>query len=184
MTVLITLTLAGSDVGPFDLYSDADAYATPFETNVSRASLVAGYTSALVTDGSTEILARSTGVCSRDLFMPIEGAPTTTTTTTTGTPTTTTTTTTTSPSELPTISDFGYTDVVGSECFGNPGSYETIRTYYADFVAAATVAGQVDMYFETNGQTVYFSIGSTGVTYDQTCGCINPCENITSATVV
>ena len=74
MTVLITLTLAGSDVGPFDLYSDADAYATPFETNVSRASLVAGYTSALVTDGSTEILARSTGCLLYTSPSPRDGA--------------------------------------------------------------------------------------------------------------
>lgn len=180
MTVLITLTLAGTDVGPFDLYSDADAYTTPFETGISRATLIAGYTSTLVPDFSTEVLARSTGVCSRDLYMPISGAPTTTTTTTS----TTSTTTTTPPSNLPVILNFGYTDLVGAECFGNPGNYETSRTYYADFVSAATVSGQVDMYFETNGQTVYFNPGDTGVTYTQSCGCINTCENITSATVV
>ncbi len=93
MTVLITLTLAGSDVGPFDLYSDLDGYTTPFETGVSRAALIAGYTSTLVPDGSGEVLAQSTGACIRDLYMPIEGAPTTTTTSTSSTSTTSTTTT-------------------------------------------------------------------------------------------
>jgi hypothetical protein len=93
MTVLITLTLAGTDVGPFDLYSDADGYITPFETGVSRSALVAGYTSTLVPEGSTQVLAQSTGVCVRDLYMSIEGAPTTTTSTTSSSSTTTTTTT-------------------------------------------------------------------------------------------
>jgi hypothetical protein len=92
MTVLITLTLAGTDVGPFDLYSDADGYTTPFELGVSRAALVAGYTSTIVPEGSTQVLAQSTGVCVRDLYMSIEGAPTTTTTSSTTSTTSTTTT--------------------------------------------------------------------------------------------
>jgi hypothetical protein len=45
MTVLLTLTTAGTDSGPFDLYSSSDAYTVPFETNISKALLVAGYTS-------------------------------------------------------------------------------------------------------------------------------------------
>jgi hypothetical protein len=94
MTVTITLTLAGTNVGPFDLYSDADGYTTAFETGVSRAALLAGYTSTLVPVDSTTVLAISTGTCSRELYMPIDGAPTTTTTTTSSSSTTTTTTTT------------------------------------------------------------------------------------------
>ena len=90
MTVLITLTLAGTDVGPFDLYSDADGYTVAFETGISRAALIAGYTSTLVPADSSTILAASTGECARDLYMTIEGAPTTTTTTTSTTSTTTT----------------------------------------------------------------------------------------------
>jgi len=30
MTVLISLTIAGTDSGPFDLYSDIDVYITAF----------------------------------------------------------------------------------------------------------------------------------------------------------
>ena len=85
MTVLITLTLAGTDTGPFDLYSDLDGYITPFETGVSKAALLAGYLSSLVPDGTTSILVRSTGVCDRDLYLNVEGYPATTTTTSTST---------------------------------------------------------------------------------------------------
>jgi len=127
-TVLITLTLAGSDVGPFNLYSDADGYVTPFATGVSRTDLLAGYTSTVVPDGSTNILARSTGVCSRDLYMPISGAPTTTTTTsstTSSTTTSTTSTTSTTTTAAPTCYQ-GRVSLAGTYnyvlCDGTPGS--------------------------------------------------------------
>lgn len=96
MTVYIILTLAGSDTGPFDLYSDASGYTTAFETGISRATLVAGYFSSLAPVGTTTVLVRSTGVCQRDLYLPVAGSPTTTTTTT-GAPITTTSTTTPAP---------------------------------------------------------------------------------------
>ena len=51
-TVLITLTTAGSDTGPFELYSDADSYGTPFEVGIAKSSLVGGYTSTLVPDAA------------------------------------------------------------------------------------------------------------------------------------
>jgi hypothetical protein len=92
-TVLITLTLAGVDVGPFDLYSDADGYTSAFEIGVSRAALVAGYTSSLVPDLATTIKAQSYGTCDNYLYLVIENGTTTTTTTSTSTSTTTSTTT-------------------------------------------------------------------------------------------
>jgi uncharacterized protein (TIGR02145 family) len=52
MTVLITLTTAGTDVGPFLLFSDVDGYTSAFETGVTRFSLITGYTSTLVPDGT------------------------------------------------------------------------------------------------------------------------------------
>jgi hypothetical protein len=42
MTVLITLTTAGTNTGPFDLYSDADGFISAFATGVSKAALLAG----------------------------------------------------------------------------------------------------------------------------------------------
>lgn len=92
MTVLITLTTAGSSTGPFSLYSDANSYSTPFETGVAKASLLAGYTSTLVPNGTTIIRVMSTGTCTNYTDLPIVGCTTTTTTTSTSTTTTTTTT--------------------------------------------------------------------------------------------
>jgi hypothetical protein len=89
MTVLITLTTAGTDSGPFDLYSDLDGYLSAFESGVSKASLEAGYASSLVPDYTNTIRVKSNGVLCTNSVNIIVG--TTTTTTTTSTTTTTTT---------------------------------------------------------------------------------------------
>jgi hypothetical protein len=89
MTVLITLTTAGSDSGPFDLYSNLDGYVSAFESGVSKSALLAGYSSALVPDYTTTVRVLSTGACTNYIDIVIG----TTTTTTTIFPTTTTTTT-------------------------------------------------------------------------------------------
>lgn len=92
MTVYITLTTAGTDSGPFDLYSNLDGYISAFESGVSKASLLAGYSSALVPDYTTTIRVKSNGTCVNYVDIVLEN--TTTTTTTTVAPSTTTTTTT------------------------------------------------------------------------------------------
>jgi hypothetical protein len=93
MTVLITLTTAGSSTGPFSLYSNVDSYSTPFETGVSKSSLLAGYTSVLVPTSTTTVRVMSTGTCTNYVDISVVPCPTTTTTTSTSTSTTTTTTT-------------------------------------------------------------------------------------------
>lgn len=90
MTVLITLTSAGADTGPFNLYSNVDGYITPFETGISKAALLAGYSSILVPDGTATVRIKSTGSCVNSTDVTVV-YPTTTTTTTIGTTTTTTT---------------------------------------------------------------------------------------------
>jgi hypothetical protein len=70
MTVLITLTTAGIDTGPFDLYSNLDGYTTPFVTGVSKSSLVAGYTSNVVPDNTTTVRVKSTGNCTSYVDIP------------------------------------------------------------------------------------------------------------------
>lgn len=95
MTVTITLTLAGTNTGPFNLYSNVDGYTSAFQTGVAKSVLEAGLTTGTVPDGTTEILVRSTGVCQRDLYLNVAGAPTTTTTTSSTSSTSTTSTTTT-----------------------------------------------------------------------------------------
>lgn len=108
MTVTITLTLAGSDTGPFNLYSNADGYTSAFQTGVAKSVLEAGLTTGTVPDGTTEILVRSTGVCQRDLYLNVAGAPTTTTTTSSTSSTSTTSTTTTLNPENYYLADVGY----------------------------------------------------------------------------
>lgn len=81
-TVIITLTTAGADTGPFNLFSDADGFTTAFETGVAKASLVSGYTSIVVPDGATVIRVRSASLlCTNYIDLPIAGITTTTTTT-------------------------------------------------------------------------------------------------------
>lgn len=90
-TILITLTIAGTNTGPFDLYSDVDGYVTPFENNVPKAALQAGYVSTLVPDGATIIRVKSDGVCTNQINLTITGTTTSTTSSTTSTTSTTTT---------------------------------------------------------------------------------------------
>lgn len=92
MTVLITLTIAGTDSGPFDLYSNLDGYTSAFETGVSKSSLLSGYSSSLVPDYTSTIRIKSNGICTNYIDVLVN-SPTTTTTTSLSSTTTTSTTT-------------------------------------------------------------------------------------------
>jgi hypothetical protein len=96
MTTLITLTNVGSDAGPFNLYSNADGYDQPFDTDISADELIAGYTTPFVPNDATIIRVVSMGVCANRIDIVINDdpclivgtaafaiPPTTTTTTTT-----------------------------------------------------------------------------------------------------
>jgi hypothetical protein len=93
MTVLITLTVAGSDSGPFNLYSNLDGYTSAFETGVPKASLLAGYASALVPDFTTIIRIQSVGNCTNYIDIPLYTTTTTSSSTSSTSSTTTSTTT-------------------------------------------------------------------------------------------
>jgi hypothetical protein len=82
MTVFITLSIAGADSGPFNLYSNIDGYVTAFESGVPKASLLAGYSSVSVPDSTKTIRVLSTGTCTNYVDISVEEPPTTTTTTT------------------------------------------------------------------------------------------------------
>lgn len=95
MTVLITLTGAGADSGPFDLFSDVDGYSAAFEIGISKAFLLYGYPSSNVPLGTTQIMIKSTGeLCQNFIIVDLDPLVTTTTSSTTVVPSTTTTTTT------------------------------------------------------------------------------------------
>jgi hypothetical protein len=93
-TVLITLTTAGADTGPFNIYENVDGYVTSIADNVSKEDLEAGYLIITIQDATTTIRVQSASpMCTNYVDLPIDGTPATTTTTTTAAPTTTTTTT-------------------------------------------------------------------------------------------
>ena len=81
MYIFITLTSAGANTGPFNLYSDVDGFAFSFATGVSKAALLAGY-SVIAPAGTTTVRIMSNGVCTN--FIDVTVSVTTTTTTTTG----------------------------------------------------------------------------------------------------
>lgn len=61
-SITITLTSAGSDSGPFDLYTNATGSFTLMEAGVSKNTLLAGYTVTTL-DGTTVVRVQSTGTC-------------------------------------------------------------------------------------------------------------------------
>jgi hypothetical protein len=93
-SAVITLTTAGADTGPFNLYTDIDGFVTPFETGVGKAALEAGYLSSLIPDGTSIVRVKSTSLfCTNYINLALPTTTTTTTSTSTSTTTTTTTTT-------------------------------------------------------------------------------------------
>jgi hypothetical protein len=126
ISVTITLTTAGVNTGPFDLYSNADSYASPFETGISKSALVSGYTSNLVPNTATIIKVKSTnGTCSNfGPEFPISGIPGPS-----PTPTNTNTPTPTNPMTIYTIS-MGYDATSGWTACANYAAFDR-RTVYS-----------------------------------------------------
>jgi hypothetical protein len=83
-TVIITIAAAGTDTGPFNIYSNADAYVTAFASGIAKSALLAGYTSSAVPDAATSVRVKSNNdTCTNYVDMAITGTTTTTTSTTT-----------------------------------------------------------------------------------------------------
>jgi len=59
ISITLLLTSAGTDTGPFSLYSNVDGYITPFETGVIRDTLQSGY-GTTAPDGTTIVRVKST----------------------------------------------------------------------------------------------------------------------------
>lgn len=78
MNIYVTITSAGADTGPFNLYSNVDGFISAFDTNVDKAILVAGY-STTAPAGTTTVRIMSIGECTNFIDVIV----TTTTTTTT-----------------------------------------------------------------------------------------------------
>ena len=90
MTVLITLTTIGTDCSTFDIYSNVDGFISAFETDIPKASLSSGFSSANVPDGTTVIRVKAKGLCSNYIDITLSTITTTTSSTSTTTTTSTT----------------------------------------------------------------------------------------------
>ena len=73
MTAIITLTTAGADTGPFNIFSNVDNYVTAFEINVSKSNLLQGFTSINIPTEASILRIKSMASCSNfiDISMPI-----------------------------------------------------------------------------------------------------------------
>lgn len=159
MTVLITLTIAGSDTGPFDLYSDVDGFVVPFENNVPKASLVSGYTSTLVPGGATIIRVKSDSICTNYIDLIIGATTTTTTSTSTSTTTSTSSTTTTTTTAAPIIGTlyglYGFADISGDACTQS-GTYVSFGSPQLAVYAASPTSIGVTQFFNDNSLLIPF----------------------------
>ena len=81
MTILITLTTVGTDCSTFDIYSNVDGFISAFETDVPKASLSVGFSSANAPDGTTIVRVKSKGICTNYIDINLSNITTTTTTT-------------------------------------------------------------------------------------------------------
>lgn len=169
-TALIQLTTAGADTDNFTLYSDVTGYATYFASGISRASLLAGYTSNSVPAGTTIIRVKSNSAgCSNYVDIAVGGLTTTTTTTTS----TTTTTTTIAPNSVlynDTLNDI----TLQFNLYGKVGSGGTYQLIYAEPSVITILSGDYYQFYQTaypgafsSTSNVYFRIqilaGSIGI---------------------
>ena len=144
MTVLITLTTAGTDSGPFDLYSNLDGYTSAFESGVSKASLLAGYSSSAVPDYTSIIRVLSTGDCTNYIDITLD-APSTTTTSSSSTTTTTTT--------LPPIFPAGIS--------GTPNTFDGCATTLDTVCWVSNIGGTAGAEITTSSSVAYANSSGT-----------------------
>ena len=166
-SALITLTTAGTGTGPFDLYSNANGYSTPFESNVPKNLLVAGYTSTSVLPGTTIIRVQSTSAgCPNYVDISVVGITTSTTTTSTTAP----------PTNSQLVNNTGLT-VSGTFVFSvkiGAGSFNTVYSTTTSIAPGASLNFFQTYYpsgFSTSGNTfkvdVYSASGLSSSNYIQ-----------------
>lgn len=165
MTGIITLNIAGTDTGPFNLYSNINGYISAFAVNITRAQLLTGYSTDAIPDFATIIRIMSIGNCNNYIDVPIPTClligtgvitippPTTTTTTTlplTTTTSTSTSTSTTTTTVIPTTTTTTTTAVINcgsSSSFSGGISYPTTQS-----VILGTTTGNTSLLY--NAQSV------------------------------
>lgn len=174
--ILITLTTAGADTGPFNLFSNVDGFSSPFETGVSKAALLAGYTTLLAPPGTTVVRVKSAGTCTNQINVNVVPCSITTTTTSSSTSSTTTTTTTAFVVNL----SICYTQVAGGQATGTVSTdsptntiltvgiriYDDLSNSFTDTVTVlnGATSGVSSIVNLTNGGASATSIEITSIT--------------------
>jgi hypothetical protein len=89
MNVVILLTTAGTDTGPFSIYTNSDGFTTPIETNVPKSSLTTppGHSVNIPNDATIVRVCSNNPVCTNCINLAVPSGTTTTTTTSTTTTT-------------------------------------------------------------------------------------------------
>ena len=170
-TVNIKLSSStGSSTGPtFDLFSDANSYASAFESGVSKTTLmgVGGYTSTVVPDAATIIRVKSTGTCTTydDYTLTAPTATPTPTPTATATPTPT-----------PTATEFIEPTVLTYDCNQNGlcieiegpgGEYSTLSACQSNCVDPCFIEGtNITMSDGTTKLIEELVVGDTLMSFD------------------
>jgi hypothetical protein len=189
MNIIITLTQAGIDTGPFDIYTDHDGYSTPIDTNISRGDLLSGYLISVPASSTIVRVLSNNLICNNSIDINIDGVTTTTTTTSEPTTTTTTTsepTTTTTTTSEPTTTTTTTTTILEPCCKEyeinvDPGHIGPLVIVYTDCTSGETyskifdqvdqlpsVICSCDLPFETQGNA-NFNINNTGNCTYSTC---------------
>lgn len=152
MTLLITLSTAGSDTGPFNLYSNVTGFASAFETGVSKIDLLMGYTSYVVPDGTSIVRVMSdSSLCKNYIDIAVN---ITTTTTSTEPPVPPITTTTKIPCFCYNLTGIGEYEVDWIDCDGVPQNFKL-----SNF--DVNICAQQDSFIYSDGDGSLTVIGGT-----------------------
>jgi hypothetical protein len=82
MDAIILLTTAGTDTGPFSIYTNSDGFTTPVETNVPKSSLTTppGHLVTIPNDATIVRVCSNNPVCTNCIDLAVPAGTTTTTT--------------------------------------------------------------------------------------------------------
>ncbi len=198
MNILIDLTTAGLDTGPFDLYSNVDSYTTAFETNVSRQELLSGYITPLAPVGTTFIRVKSTSACTNYINIEIDPTTTTTSTSTSSTTSTSTSTTTSTTTAAPVNYKY-YFELIdsnnGTVTLNSAGGFASFTSSYSLILTNSPTynpsqSGVVSNSgkriqkiekLDYNGTTVLYSLTLNAPNYEFTSGPFNMTSTGTNA---
>lgn len=172
MTGVITLTIASTDTGPFDLYSNINGYISAFAVNITRTQLLTGYPTDAIPNLTTIIRIMSIGNCTNyiDVHLPtclligtgVITIPPPTTTTTTTLPLTTTTSTSTSTTTTTTSSS---TSTTTSTTTVIPITTTTTTTVVINCGSSSSFSGGIS-YPTTQSVILGTTTGNTSLLYN------------------